>query len=218
MANQACQKIHHGTRHAGYLDKQPEKDKQRHRQQNDVAHPLVHARDDDGQGRARRQRQECECANAEREYNRHAGQHRATDEEHEEDDQLVIAHRHEQWLGKPQGEPDRSHKRKSQCHIAQGMPHAHPQEPEHKHQPEPDGERRRPPDILDFQRRRNDQQFIVRVFDGWIKNQSQKRDASGQRQGLQDSPHPWLRARNQRRHAHVFGALVGEYGPEHRQP
>ena len=42
---QAGQERHHGARHAGHFDQQAEKDEERHRQQNEMAHALVHAAD-----------------------------------------------------------------------------------------------------------------------------------------------------------------------------
>ena len=62
MAEQARQKRHHGARHAGHLDQQPKEHEQRHRQQDEVAHALVHAADQHHQRRARRQRQIAEVA------------------------------------------------------------------------------------------------------------------------------------------------------------
>src|ERR1700742_1094346 len=46
----AAEKAHRGPRHAGHLDQKPEEDEQRHRQQDQVAHALVHAADQHQQG------------------------------------------------------------------------------------------------------------------------------------------------------------------------
>ena len=52
MAEQAGEKADHGTRHAGHLDQEAEEHEQRHREQDEVAHALVHAPDHDHLGGA----------------------------------------------------------------------------------------------------------------------------------------------------------------------
>ena len=73
MAEQAGQKRHHGARHAGHLDQQAEEHEQRHRQQDQMAHALVHAADQHHQRRPRRQREIAEDRQPKAEGDRHAG-------------------------------------------------------------------------------------------------------------------------------------------------
>ena len=74
MAEQAGQERHHRPRHAGHLDQQAEEDEQRHGEQDEVRHALVHAADHDHQRRAGGQRQIAEGREPERERDRHAGE------------------------------------------------------------------------------------------------------------------------------------------------
>ena len=75
MAQQAGQERHHGARHAGHLDEQAEEHEQRHRQQDEVAHALVHAANQHHQRRVRRQRQIAVGRKPKSERDRNAGEH-----------------------------------------------------------------------------------------------------------------------------------------------
>ena len=50
VAEQAGQEAYHGAGHAGHLDQEAEEHEQRHREQDQVAHALVHAPDHDHSG------------------------------------------------------------------------------------------------------------------------------------------------------------------------
>ena len=69
------EKADHGARHAGDLDQEAEEHEQRHRQQDDVRHALVHPAHHDGQRRAGGERQEGE--GAERRRRRRSGRRSA---------------------------------------------------------------------------------------------------------------------------------------------
>ena len=73
MPEQARQKTHHGPRHPGHFDQQTEKDEQRHREQDEVRHALVHATDYDDRRRAGGQRDIAEGGERKRERDRNAG-------------------------------------------------------------------------------------------------------------------------------------------------
>ena len=91
MAEQAGEEGDHGARHAGHFDEQPEKDEQRHRQQDEVRHALVHAADHDEHRRGGGERQIAEGGEPEGEGDRHAGEHRRRDDADEEDQQVEVA-------------------------------------------------------------------------------------------------------------------------------
>ena len=91
MAQQAGQEVHHGPRHAGHLDEQPKEHEQRHGQQDQVRHALVHATDHHRQRRRRREREVAKCAQTEREGDGNAGKDGTCRDTDEEDEQVEPA-------------------------------------------------------------------------------------------------------------------------------
>ena len=91
MAEEARQECHHGARHPGHLDQQPEKDEKRHREQNEVAHPLVHAADQHLERRMGRRRQIAEDREPEGERDRHTGKDGGGDHADKKDEEVVVA-------------------------------------------------------------------------------------------------------------------------------
>ena len=150
MAEQACQKIDHGARHAGDLDEQAEKHEERHRQQDDVRHALVHARDDDRPRHVRRQREIGESADAEGKRDRHRREHAGADKHDEEHDKLVIADGAEQRLRKDQRGGNRRNDDNCKREITPTMPAREPQRREDQHEGDADRQRRRAPDVGNF--------------------------------------------------------------------
>ena len=102
MAEQARQERHHGARHPGHLDQQAEEHEQRHREQNEMAHALVHAPDQDQKRRLRGQRQIAEDRQPERKRDRHAGEHGRGDDADEKDQQVEVAEPVEGGRGEPE--------------------------------------------------------------------------------------------------------------------
>ncbi len=96
MAEQARQELHHGARHAGHLDEQPEEDEQRHREQDQMRHALVEAADQHDHRRLRGQREEAEGGKREGKRDRNAGEHAGADNADKEDRQIELAERHEE--------------------------------------------------------------------------------------------------------------------------
>ena len=93
MAEQRGQEAHHGAGHAGHLDQKPQEHEQRHREQDEVAHALVHAPDHHHLRRCGGERDIAEGGKAEGEGDRHGGEYHRPDEAHEEDEQVEVAQR-----------------------------------------------------------------------------------------------------------------------------
>jgi len=102
MAEQAGEKSHHRPRHAGHLDQEPEKHEQRHRQQDEMAHALVHPADQHHQRRVRGQRHIAEDRQSECEGDGNAGEDTSPDHTDEEDHQIEIAEGAQPRLRQPE--------------------------------------------------------------------------------------------------------------------
>ena len=89
-------------RHAGHFDEQAEKDEERHREQNEMAHALVHAADQHHQRRMRRQRQIAEDREPEGKGDRHAGKYGGGDNADEKDQEIEIAEPQKHRPGGPE--------------------------------------------------------------------------------------------------------------------
>ena len=96
----ACEERDHGTRHPGHLDQQAKKDEERHREQDEVAHPLVHASDENHQRRLRGQRKIAEDRKPECERDRHACEDGRGDDPHEK--QVEVAELPEHGRAEPE--------------------------------------------------------------------------------------------------------------------
>ena len=218
MAEQARQKRHHGARHAGHLDQQPEEHEQRHRQQDQVAHALVHAADQHHQRRMRGQRQIAEDRKPEAEGDRHAGEDAEAGDADKEDDQIEIAERTQPRLRQPEHRNqhrDRQHRAEHDPDIAGPR---QPQQRKQRHQADADRQRRGAPGVGDLQRRRGDEAFLVGVFVGRPGDQQQERQRRAGRDHIEIGPHRRAGAGDDRGHPHVLGAAERHRGAQHRQP
>ena len=112
MAEQACQKRHHGPRHAGHFDQKPEENEQRYREQDQMAHALVHPPDQHHQRRPRRQREISENRKTKRERDRHAGEDTEADHADEEDYQVEIAERPQPRRRQPENGNQQRHRQR----------------------------------------------------------------------------------------------------------
>jgi hypothetical protein len=118
MAEQAGQKADHRPRHPSHLDQQAEKDEQRYRQQDQMAHAFVHAADQHHQRRVCGQRQIAEDRKPESEADWNTGKHAATGEPDKEDDQVEIAERPQPGLR----QPEQRHQQENSYRRAQRQP------------------------------------------------------------------------------------------------
>ena len=175
MAQQARQERHHGARHAGHLDQEAQEHEQRHRQQDQVAHALVHAADQHHQRRARGQRQIAVGRKPEPERNRHAGKDAEAGDADKEDDQIEIAERLQRAPEQPEDRDDERDRQDRSQHGPDIARSGQPQEGKQRHQRDADRQRCGTPAIGDLQRRRGDVAFLVGVFAGRPGNQKQKR-------------------------------------------
>src|SRR5689334_22600701 len=91
MPEQAAEKMHHGSRHAGHLDQQAKEHEQRHRKQDEVRHSLVHPSNQDDDRQARRQRQIAEGGEPEAEGDGYAAENEEAGDPDKKDDKIEIA-------------------------------------------------------------------------------------------------------------------------------
>src|SRR5579884_522142 len=73
VTQETRQKRHHGASHTGHFDQEPEKDKKRHSEQDKMAHPLVHATDQNHQRRMGGERKVSKDRKSKGKGDRHAG-------------------------------------------------------------------------------------------------------------------------------------------------
>ncbi len=218
MAQQARQERHHGARHAGHLDQQAQEDEQRHGQQDQVAHALVHAADQHHQRRARGQRQIAVGRKPEPERNRNARKDAEAGDADKEDDQIEIAERLQRAPEQPKYRDDKRDRQDRSHHGPSIARPGEPQEGKQRHQRDTDRQRRGTPDIADLQRRRGDVAFLVGVFVSRPGNQNQKRQRGYGRHQIEIAAHGRLRAGDHRRHPHVLGAAERDRGAQHGEP
>ena len=127
MAEQARQERHHGARHAGHLDQEAQEHEQRHRQQDQVAHALIHAADQHHQRRIRGQRQIAVGRKPKPERNGNAGEHAEAGHADKEDDQVEIAERLQRAFQQPEyrdDQRDRQDGAKDDARVAGPQPAA----------------------------------------------------------------------------------------------
>ena len=174
MAEQACQKRHHGARHAGHLDQQAKEHEQRHRQQDQVAHALVHAADQHHQRRVRRQCEVSEHGEPEAEGNGNAGKDAETGDADKEDDEVDVAERAKPWLRQPENRDQQHHRQHRTQHDPDVAAARQPQQRKQRHQAGADRQRGGAPDIGNLQRRRGDEALFVGVLAGRPRQQQQE--------------------------------------------
>ena len=218
MAEQACQKGDHGARHAGHLDEQAEKDEQRHGQQDEMAHALVHAPDQDHERRMRRQRQVAEDGKAEREGDRHAGKDGGGHDADEEDQQIEVAELEEQRCGEPEQRDENGHGAGRNRDRSQRSGAADAKRREHRHQRYPARQRRGTPGVVQPERRRRDESFFLRILVSRPRDQQQKCQRGAGREQVERRPRRRRQAADGRGHAHMLVAAERDHRAEHRQP
>ena len=194
MAQQAGQEVHHRPRHAGHLDEEPKEHEQRHGQQDQVRHALVHAADDHRQRRRRREREVAECAQPEREGDGNAGKDATCRDTDEEDEQVEPAEPLKQRTGKPEDEDEARHQGQRREPLPGRRFAQQPQHGECRHQDKADRQRRRAPCVGDAERRRRDGGLVGRVLPGRPRDHRQKGQAG--------------RGRNRLDHARVPGGVA----------
>ncbi len=218
MSEQARQERHHRPRHAGHLDQKAQEHEQRHRQQDQMAHALVHAADQHHQGRARRQREIAENRQSKPESDRYPGEHAEPSHADKEDHQIDVAERTQPWLRQPENRHQQANRQRGAQHESEIADPRQPQQCKQRHKPGSGRQRRGAPDVRDLQRRRRDKTLLKGVFAGRSGDQQKKRQRCAGRDHVEPGPHRWARARDHRGHSHVFGTAKRDRGPRHRKP
>ncbi len=217
-AQQAGQEADHGAGHPGHLDQQTQQDEQRHGQENDLAHTLIHPPDQHQRGQMRGQGEVAEGGRAEGEGDRHAGEHQRRHQRHEEDEQIVAAQAVQHGTREVEvgGNHDRGCQR-GQRHAPGPLLHQ-TDDTDQQHQDDAGGQRGGMPGAGNFQRRRRDRYFVAREVDGGIGHEAQETDADRQRQSLEIAAPGLSRGADDGRHPHVFRASEGDDGAHHGKP
>src|ERR1700722_18693810 len=218
MAEQARQECHHGARHPGHLDQQAQKDEQRHRQQDQMAHALVHAADQHHQWRTRGQRQIAEDRQAKSERDRHSRKYAETGNADKEDDQIDVAERTQPWLRQPENPDQRRDRERRQCYSLEIAPACQPQQRKQRHQADAYRQRRRAPEIGDLQCRRGDEAFLIGILVRRPGDQQQERQRGAGRHEIEIGAHRRPGAGDDRGHPHVLGPTKCYRRTQHRQP
>ena len=178
MAQQASQKRHHGPGHAGHFDQKAEKHKQRHREQNEVAHALVHTADQHHQRCPRRQSEISENGQSETEGDRHAGEDTEAGHADKEDDQVEIAKRTQPGCASQNAAISNATDSTALATILLLPVPCQPDDANSTIRPMPDRQRGGAPDVGDLQRRSGDEAFLVGVFVRGPRDQQQKGKAA----------------------------------------
>ena len=174
----ACEERDHGTCHPGHLDQQAEKDEERHREQDEVAHPLVHASDENHQRRLRGQRKIAEDRKPECKRDRHACEDGRGDDAHEKDQQVEVAELPEHGCPEPEQDDETGDGAERKSEQLRRAYLCKPQQCKDRHQCGPDRQGRGPPGIRDLQRRRGDENLLPRIFVGRSSDQKQEGERS----------------------------------------
>jgi hypothetical protein len=184
-----------------------------------VRHALVHAADHDGHRRAGRNRDIGHRHDAERKGDRHADEHGRDDAEYEEDQQIVVAERHEHRARQIQGarhqdaRPDHhqddaaAHRRE---HEAQGGRQAE--------QHRADEHRGGAPGVADFHRGGADVAFVVGIFERRMDDRDQECRDDRQHDDIEHGADLRRRPADQRGQPHVLIAAHCQHRAEHAQP
>ncbi len=133
MPQQRRQEPDHRPRHAGHLDQQAEEDEQRHGEQDQRTHALVHARDDDRQRRACQRRQIGQRRQPEGEADRHRQQHARAQQQDEEQHEVPVAERSQPGAAKMQHRRQRRHHQHAEARILPRQPPQPQQCGDHHH-------------------------------------------------------------------------------------
>ncbi len=218
MAEQAGEEGDHRARHAGHLDQEAEKHEQRHREQDDMAHAFIHAADQHHLRSMGCQHQIAEDRQAERERDRHAGEHAACDDADEEDHEVQIAEWTQHWLGEPERRGNAADDGQREDDLFLIGYAGETQQREQHHESDPDGQRGRAPRIGDLQRGRGDVAFLIGILIGRPRDHQQERQCRAQADELKKGACGGFAFGDHRCHPHVFGAAKRDRRAEHRQP
>jgi len=212
MAEQAGQERHHRARHAGHLDQQSQEDEQRHGQQDQVAHALVHAADQHHQRRPRGQRQISEDRKPERKGNRHAREYAKADHADEENDQVEVAERTQPGRCQPEQRNQQRDRKRGSQHYGDIADAQQPQHGKDRHQADADRQRCRTPGVGDLQRGRCDEAFLVGILVAWQEDQEQEGQRSAGRHDVEIGAQGGFSAGDGGGHAHMFRAVERDHG------
>ena len=159
-----------------------------------------------------------EGAEPEGEGDRDAGQHGGPDEQHEEHDETVVSDRGERRLQKPKPGADRDDDRERQRQVGRLHRAADAQDPEQQHQRDADRQRHGAPDVRHLEGRRHDHRLVDGVFERRVHDQGEEGETGGERQRVGERPAARAGVVDERAHAHVLDAPIGDDGAEHREP
>ena len=218
MAEKARQEPDHGPRHPRHLDQQPKEDEQRDRKQDQVAHPLVHAADQDNHRQPRRQRQVAERGDAEGEGDRHPGEHEGADKPDEEQQQVVIAEWPEEWSGEVEGEPDHGHGCRRRQDRAPPGALDQPEDADREHQDDPQRQGGRAPGVRDLEGRGRDGTLLQRELERRPDREGKEPDAHRQCERLEERTRGRAGNVDQRGHPHMFRPPERDDRAQHREP
>ena len=202
----------------GHLDQQSQEDEQRHRQQDEVRHALVHAADHHHHGHVGGGREIGEGRQSEGKGDRHAGKHHGGDQTHEEDEQIVIAERAQNGCECQQQHADGDHRHQRADHQPPASHLGELQHRHHEHQHRAHGDRGGPPGVLNFQRRGRDIGFLVDELKTRVNDQQQEGERGGDRHHVEEGPHRRGGHADEGRHAHMLTAPERHHRPQHGEP
>ena len=145
--------------------KQTEEYEQRYRQQNEMAHALVHAANHDGRRRACRQRDVGKGRKPEGERDRDRRENHDRHEPDEEDQKVQIAERDQNWaqqIKRPGNDSDDATRSRPTSPVFERH---QPQKGDQQHETEPDRQCRGPPKARNIERRRRNDGLVRRELD-----------------------------------------------------
>ncbi len=217
VAEQGGEEGDHRGGHAGHLYQQAEEDEERNGEQDQRAHALVHARDDDRQRDVRRQAEIAERREAEGEGDRDAGEDGESEDGDEEDDEVPIADMGEHGgRANQQGDEDREQEDRREQFARRAS--QQPQRAIDQHQRDAHRDGAGAPHVRQPERRRRDRRLFLRVADrvGQQEAEEQRRRADGE--GVRLGLAARVQAGDERGEAHVGASPERDDAAQHRQP
>ena len=217
MAEQGGEEGDHGAGHAGHFNQQTEEDKQRHGEQHEAAHALIHAGDDDGERGAGDGGEEGEGGGAEGEADGDAHQHEAGQQQHEEHQQVPVADAFEPGGAEPGGGDQDGEQHEAEQHVAHRQA-AEADSGHRQHQRPANRQGGGADDVGEAEGGGFDKCLVLRVVPG-IGHQHQQ---EGGRHGFGQHGGEALAGGGEhgddRGQPHVMAAQHGDGGAEHGQP
>jgi hypothetical protein len=218
MAEQRGQHLDDRPAHAGRIEHAAEQHEDRHRQQDDARHALVHAADHHEHGYGGGKRQESQRPEAETEGDRHAENQEQRDETDEEDRDVPVA---DLLQARPDEPEQRSHggdDHNGHRYLPEGRSLQRVDDREDQHQPDADRQGGGAETHRNVERCRGNVGFFDRIFVGRPQHHAEEERHQQQGERIRQAVQLFRQHADEERQPQVFAAIDGHGRTEHGKP